>query len=34
LEFGVQKVDNLQLCVIEDTTRADGFYRTLTELKY
>ena len=34
LEFGVQKVDNLQLCVIEDTTRADGFYRTLTELKF
>lgn len=31
-DFGVQPVDNLQLCVIEDTTRADGFYTTLTEM--
>ena len=34
LDFGVQQVDNLQLCVIEETTRADGFYRTLTELNF
>ena len=30
--FGLQNVDNLQLCVIENTTRADGFYSTLTEI--
>ena len=30
--FGIQEVDNLQLCVIENTTRADGFYSTLMEL--
>ena len=34
LQFGVQLVDNLQLCVIEETTRADGFYRTVTELRF
>ena len=33
-DFGIQEVDNLQLCVIEDTTRADGFYRTLTHLSF
>lgn len=32
--FGVQKVDNLQLCVLEASTRFDGFYRTLSELKF
>jgi len=30
--FGDQFVDNLQLCVIEQTTRYDGFYRTLNEV--
>ena len=33
-DFGIQEVDNLQLCVIEDTTRADGFYTTLTHLSF
>jgi len=32
VEFGIQPVDNLQLCVIEQTTRYDGFYRTLNEI--
>ncbi len=32
LEFGVQPLDNLQLCVIEQTTRDDGFYRTINEI--
>lgn len=31
-DFGLQPVDNLQLCVIEQTTRFDGFYRTLNEV--
>ena len=32
--FGNQSVDNLQLCILEPTTRFDGFYSTLTELKF
>lgn len=32
--FGCQHVDNLQLCVLEATTRFDGFYRTLCEIKF
>ena len=31
-DFGTQEVDNLQLCVIEQTTRSDGFYRTVSEI--
>ena len=34
LDFGVQPINNLQLCVIEATTRNDGFYRTLSEIKF
>ena len=34
LQFGVQPINNLQLCVIEATTRNDGFYRTLSEIKF
>ena len=32
MTFGVQPVNNLQLCVIEASTRFDGFYRTLNEI--
>ena len=32
-EFGYQSLDNLQLCVIEASTRFDGFYRTINEIK-
>ncbi len=32
MTFGEQTLDNLQLCVIEATTRFDGFYRTLIEV--
>ncbi len=32
LEFGLQPLNNLQLCVIEQTTREDGFYTTLKEI--
>ena len=32
--FGIQPVDNLQLCILESTTRFDGFYSTLTEMKF
>lgn len=31
-DFGIQCIDNLQLCVIEASTRYDGFYRTLSEV--
>ena len=31
-DFGIQVPNNLQLCVIEATTRDDGFYRTLTDI--
>ena len=30
--FGEQRVDNLQLCVIEAATRLDGFYKTIAEV--
>ena len=30
--FGEQRVDNLQLCVIEAATRFDGFYKTIAEV--
>eukprot|EP00092_Neocalanus_flemingeri_P007615 GFUD01008218.1.p1 GENE.GFUD01008218.1~~GFUD01008218.1.p1 ORF type:complete len:348 (+),score=131.18 GFUD01008218.1:329-1372(+) len=33
-KFGEQVIDNLQLCVIDSSTRHDGFYNTLTELKF
>jgi hypothetical protein len=33
LEFGVQEVDNLQLCVIEAATRFDGFYKTIADVE-
>ena len=33
-EFGRQPLDNLQLCIIESTTRYDGFYSTLSELQF
>lgn len=32
-EFGVQSLDNLQLCVIEASTRFDGFYLTAEEIR-
>ena len=32
-EFGSQAVDNLQLCIIEASSRYDGFYTTLAEVK-
>eukprot|EP00095_Tigriopus_kingsejongensis_P002159 maker-scaffold248_size238799-snap-gene-1.24 protein:Tk02159 transcript:maker-scaffold248_size238799-snap-gene-1.24-mRNA-1 annotation:"hypothetical protein SPRG_11048" len=32
MDFGVQPVQNLQLCIIEATTRFDGFYQTLREI--
>ena len=32
--FGRQPLDNLQLCIIESTTRYDGFYSTLSELQF
>ena len=32
-EFGVQALDNLQLCIIEASTRFDGFYTTLADIK-
>jgi len=32
-EFGEQIIDNLQLCVIDSSTRYDGFYSTLVNLK-
>ena len=31
--FGSQMLDNLQLCIIESSTRRDGFYTTLTDVK-
>jgi 2'-5' RNA ligase len=34
MELGRQPLNNLQLCVIEATTRHDGFYRTLSEIKF
>jgi 2'-5' RNA ligase len=33
-KFGQQKLDNLNLCVIESSTRHDGFYRTLKEITF
>ena len=32
-EFGEQVLDNLQLCIIEASSRYDGFYTTLAEAK-
>ena len=32
--FGLQNIDNLQLCVIDSSTRYDGFYSTLTDLQF
>ena len=32
--FGQQNIDNLQLCVIDSSTRYDGFYSTLTDLQF
>jgi 2'-5' RNA ligase len=32
-DFGAQVVDNLQLCIIEASSRYDGFYTTLAEAK-
>jgi len=32
--FGEQALDNLQLCVIDSSTRYDGFYNTLAELQF
>ena len=32
--FGSQGLDNLQLCIIESSTRRDGFYTTLTDIKF
>ena len=32
--FGLQNIDNLQLCVIDSSTRYDGFYTTLTGLQF
>ncbi|CAG0884608.1 unnamed protein product [Darwinula stevensoni] len=34
VDFGVQVIDNVNLCVIDDTTREDGFYRTLAEILF
>ena len=34
MDLGVQPLNNLQLCIIEATTRNDGFYRTLSEIKF
>ena len=34
MDLGVQPINNLQLCVIEATTRNDVFYRTLSEIKF
>jgi len=31
--FGDQMMDNVQLCVIASSTRYDGFYETIAELK-
>lgn len=31
--FGSQRLDNLQLCIIESSTRFDGFYTTLSEIQ-
>eukprot|EP00094_Tigriopus_californicus_P013733 TCALIF_13289-PA protein Name:"Similar to Leng9 Leukocyte receptor cluster member 9 (Mus musculus)" AED:0.00 eAED:0.00 QI:80/1/1/1/0.5/0.33/3/63/366 len=33
MDFGVQPVNNLQLCILESTTRHDGFYSTLKEIE-
>ena len=32
LHFGVQEVDNLQLCIIDQATRFDGFYKTIADV--
>lgn len=32
--FGHQIIDNLQLCVIDSSTRYDGFYSTLADLQF
>ena len=32
--FGHQHIDNLQLCVIDSSTRYDGFYSTLADLQF
>jgi len=32
--FGHQNIDNLQLCVIDSSTRYDGFYSTLANLQF
>lgn len=34
MDFGVQPINNLQLCVIEAATRNDGFYKTLAEIEF
>ena len=34
IKFGEQIIDNLQLCVIDSSTRYDGFYNTLAQLKF
>lgn len=34
LRFGEQGLDNLQLCVIDSSTRYDGFYNTLAQLQF
>merc|ERR1712107_97891 len=31
--FGAQNLDNLNLCIIESSTRYDGFYTTLTDVR-
>ena len=32
--FGEQLIDNIHLCVIDTTTRFDGFYSTLAEIHF
>ena len=32
--FGSQNIDNLQLCVIDSSTRYDGFYSTLADFHF
>jgi hypothetical protein len=34
MDLGIQPMNNLKLCIIEATTRNDGFYRTLSEIKF
>ena len=33
-KFGEQILENLQLCVIDSSTRYDGFYNILAELQF